>query len=66
MQKDMEHSGGSNHEITTHNTNTPIPLRKAETTYDMLRAYLPHIFQYCTPEERIKYTLLQIKSVNLA
>jgi hypothetical protein len=47
-------SGPSNYEATPHNTTTPIPARKADTTDGMRREYLLHIFQYGTPEERIK------------
>lgn len=36
MKKDLEHSGGSNYEVTPHNTITPIPVRIIETTDDML------------------------------
>jgi peptidase E len=54
MKSSVIGSGPSNYEVTPHNTITPIPVRKTETTDDMLREYLLHIFQYGTPEERIK------------
>jgi len=54
MKSSVIGSGASIYEVTPHNTTTQIPVRKAETTDDMLREYLLHIFQYGTPEERIK------------
>ena len=54
MKSSVIGSGASNYEATPHNTTTQIQVRKTVTTDDMLREYLLHIFQYGTPEERIK------------
>ncbi len=54
MKSSVIGSGASNYEVTPHNTTTPIPVRETETTSDMLREYLLHIFQCDTPDERAK------------